>query len=398
MIHLGLKNQVSWFIVTLCFVTLQSSEALVYNLGRVRVPTHREIEHQKKLKKNRAIYRYGATAGVSLSVVALLYVAASIRHQMSEAKKTNLVPGMPLDQLMRMVQQKAQAPDHASARSAGILWPVTSMIDGVKNMGVSCVGFGKDFASFLADSTTVLAAGVITSALYECIRKQIVHAYQDETVGWFVAQQTKINIILEDLKVRTAEYDLHGALLSSEMLHQDTQVHLKAFISDISSAASDCTYRGACNDPDYFAFLLGEVKRKYARKAETLEQMQEQLMPLVAQRHRSVESLEYGSLCQKDAQARADIAELASLLVQEMVRLIAFIDAHPHEHQPRVAGLIDCCNRFLDQVEEMLSAPFESIIERSKANRGLFTVTYEYQRLFDQQVDFLDSYCKIITG
>ena len=39
-----------------------------------------------------------------------------------------------------------------------------------------------------------------------------------------------------------------------------------------------------------------------------------------------------------------------------------------------------------------------SVAAMSKENRGIFTVTYEYERMFDQQIQFLDKYCKIVAS
>lgn len=379
-----------------------------FQLGRVQTPTVLEIQLQKKLQAKRTMRRYAVTAGVSLSVVAVLYVASCIRYNLEEQKKldaksqmsdlgysaANVFRGM-----SHLGASQSQAV-HIQEPVAGstLLWPVRALVSGVKRVGVSASGFGKDFAKFLADSTTILAAGVVTSAVYDHLRNQVTQAYQEETLLWFVDQQTKIRVILSDLKQRTAEYDLHGALLSQEMLSQDTRVHLKAFVTEISEAASDYKHDNVMKDYDYFAFLLGEVKKKYIQKADQLEQLQDQLAPLIAQRHRTISSLDGASLFERDEQARADIVELSRQLVFEMSKLLAFVDMHKHKHQARVKDMISTFNQYMQHVEMMLQSSPEQIAGMSKENRGIFTVTYEYERKFDQQITFLDKYCKIVTA
>jgi len=388
-------------------VAMQDQALHSFEIGRMQAPTIFEIELQKKLQSSRMIRRYAVTAGVSLSVFAILCLASSVRHSLEEQKKLNMVSYRVPEPWSFMKTVKGLSylgTDTLSTvatkeePSSNLLWPVTAVAGGIKNMGASVAGFGKDFTKFLADSTTLLAAGVVTSAVYEYLRNKVAQVYQDETLLWFVDQQTKIHVILTDLKQRTAEYDLHGALLSHEMLSQNTQVHLKAFITEISEAASDYKHDNVMRDYDYFAYLLGEVKKKYVQKADQLEQIQDQLVPLIAHRHRVLANLEGANLFDRDAQCRADIAELSRQLLFEMRKLVAFIEMHKHKHQARVKDLIASLNRFLEHVETMLKSSQEQVEAMSKQNRGIFTVTYEYERLFDQQIQFLDKYCKIVVS
>lgn len=359
-----------------------------FKLGRMQAPTFLEIELQKKLQSHRTLRRYAVTAGVSLSVLVGFYGLSCMSQALEEQKQLGTV-WVPAGSICLQKQQ-----DDINYSSL----PINAILRAIKNVKDSSVECGKRFSKFFADSATMMIAGVLSTAVYQNLSQKMAQAYQDETLMWFVDQQTKIHVILADLKQRTAEYDLHGALLSQEMLGQDTQIHLKAFIGEISDAASDYKHNSVMRDYDYFAYLLGEVKKKYLKKADSLEQMQEQLAPLIAHRHRAIAELESANLFDRDAQSRADIAELSRQLLFEMSKLVAFIEIHKHKHQGRVQDLIVSFNRFLEHVEMMLASSPEQVAAMSKENRGIFTVVFEYERMLDQQIQFLDKYCKIVKA
>jgi|GEM_PF-1512484 len=361
-----------------------------FSLNRIQEPVAIDLAMQKKLQFQRCMHRYAVTVGVAVSVCGILYGASAIRQSFDNRKQAQMVP---------MVPARLYAPAQvAQPIRDGSFSPVRFVVDAFKGIGGSMASFGWDISKFLADSATLLAAGVVTSAVYENMRQRIAQAYADESVLWFVEQQTKINGIFADLKQRTAEYDLHGSLLSSEMFNQDASVHLKAFVEDVSEAVRDYRQDDMMRDYGYFAYLLGELKSKYVRQADEYGLLQNQIAPHVARRQRALASADGVDLFERDQQSRQDIAELCKLFAEEMNKLLAFIQIHQHKQHVRIQDLVRAGNAYLEGVELMLNASSEQLAQMSKDNRGMFTFTYEYERLFTQQITFLHKYCKIVIA
>jgi len=384
--------QVNWkaFFLLVC-MNLQvynvHSVDSFFSLNRIQEPVAVDLAMQKKLQFQRCMHRYAVTVGVAVSVCGILYGASAVRQAFDNHKQGQMVPAH-----MRVVTPVVQS------NNDGSFWPVRAVADAVKGIGGSMASFGWDISKFLADSATLLAAGVITSAVYENMRQRIAQAYADESVLWFVEQQTKINGIFADLKQRTAEYDLHGSLLSSEMFNQDASVHLKAFVEDVSEAVRDYRQDDMMRDYGYFAYLLGELKSKYVRQADEYGLLQNQIVPHVARRQRALASVDGVDLFERDQQSRQDIAELCLLFAAEMNKLLAFIEIHQHKQQMRIQDLVRAGNAYLEGIELMLNASLEQLAQMSKDNKGMFTFTYEYERLFTQQITFLHKYCKIVIA
>lgn len=383
--------RVNWkvFFLLFCmntqFYNLQAAES-GFSLERIQEPVALDLVMQKKLQFKRCMHRYAVTVGVAISVCGILYGASAVRQAFDHHKNAQMVP---------MVPAQMRVPEATQSKQDG---GVSFIMDAFKGFGRSMAAFGWDISKFLADSATLLAAGVITSAVYENMRQRIVQAYADETILWFVEQQTKINGIFADLKQRTAEYDLHSSLLSSEMFNQDASVHLKAFVEDVSEAVRDYRQDDLMRDYGYFAYLLGELKHKYARQADEYGLLQNQIAPHVARRQRALVSVQGADFFDRDLQSRQDIAQLCVQLAAEMNKLLAFIQIHQHKQQVRIHDMIRSGNQYLEGIELMLNSSSEQLAQMSKDNRGMFTFTYEYERLLMQQITFLHKYCKIVIA
>jgi hypothetical protein len=254
-----------------------------------------------------------------------------------------------------------------------------------------------DISKFCADAGTMFTSTVITAFLYDFVSKKLSAAYQNETVSWFVMHQTKLKAILADLKRQVISYDLYSELLSSEMYQVKKEIHLDAFVSDICQNLSEYKNNGATKALDYYTFLIKEIEKKYKDEFNSLEELQDYITPILSLQKRTLSNSAKADLFNRDNQMRIDIACLCDLFIKEFTHLLAFIQIHKHQYQGQIADLIDTSNQFLDHIEFMLNMPKNDLDDLSKQNRGLFTVVYEYQKIFEQQVQFLDQYCNVLS-
>jgi hypothetical protein len=231
---------------------------------------------------------------------------------------------------------------------------------------------------------------------YSYAAGKLSQAYAEETVLWFAYEQTQIPSLLNDLKLYATDYDVYASLLSVELLNQDAQVHLRSFVQDLVGSAQNYLGNDAFRDPGYFEFLLNNMKKKYVQKGKELEKLQEYVLPAAAKRHRAMIENQATMLFAKDMNRRADIANMCEILVQEMQKLMAFVQMTSGLRQKaRIADMVESCNKFLTHMEVLLNSTPEQLQAFSKNDSGMFTSVYEYEKLFSEQINFLHRYCKL---
>ncbi len=255
----------------------------------------------------------------------------------------------------------------------------------------------RDSSEFMANSATILASGAILNGASNIMQQKLSAVHQDETVLWYIAQHTQINQILSDLKSNAVEYDLYATLLCAQALNQDAQTHMRAFIKDVIQTTKDQnTIKNSFSDDNYFDFLLGEVKKKYMRQAGEIEALQEYATPIVAKRQRSQTLGQVDELFVNDVHRRKDIACLCQQLVKDIEKLTAFMTIRFSKKTDKIQQLIDSCNTYIALMEDLLNASPETLVQLSKADRGMFTCSYEYERIFNQQVGYMHRYCRMV--
>lgn len=386
---LTLKSKKKWllfFLLSGISCNLFTSDSKTFHINLISEISKKDILTQKKLQDKRCLYRYAVTIGTAAAVCGILYGAAAIRQSFDQRKQ----------------QQMVAMPEHVQNYENNVsvdygFWPINFCMSGCKKIGGLVTSVGYDMSKFLADSTTMLTAGVITSAVYDNMRQRIAQAYQDESVLWFFEQQTKLQSILADLKQQTVQYDLHSTLLSHEIFNQDANLHVKAFVHDVSDALQNYRSDRDVKNDGYFTYLLGQVQQKYMRQADEAEVLKNHMTPHLAQQARMNSNDEQIDLFSRDHASRQDIADLCCLLVDEMKNLLSFIDMHQHACAIRVQDLRKSGNDYLLYMEKMLHSSQQELDILSKKNRGMFTVTYEYEKLLMQQIMFLHKYCKVLA-
>lgn len=171
---------------------------------------------------------------------------------------------------------------------------------------------------------------------------------------------------------------------------------MKAFVTDLIGSAKDYMHEEVFKDPHYFAFLLDSMKKKYTRTSGELEKLQDYVVPAVSKRNRAMVDNHAELLFADDMNRRKDMAAMCDVIAADMEKVMAFALMCGPRQQGRVMDMIASCNDFLAHMETLLNATPEKLAQLSKADRGMFTSIYEYERLFDEQMNFLHRYCKLV--
>lgn len=390
------------FIVVMVAFPVFSMESSVYgqddHLERFHVrlaafPDKVAVEKEYDKAGSRQTKKYAVAAAGAVTALAILVLA----YRMTEAAKghQNECIAKALEQKGLVLVKQAQVPATASAVSVVAASPVQQgyvgwFVDGVKD-------FGRSTSTFVANSAMMIAAGVVINGVYSFLQGKIAQAYQDETVLWYLHDQTKIPFILADLKAYSVDYDLHAKLLSCEVFNQDAQIHMKAFVKDLLGSSQDFVGNDVFKDSAYFGFLIGEMKKKYLRQSGELEKLQDYVVPAVAKRDRALAQDHIAILFARDMARRTSIAELCNLLSKDIEKLAAFMMASGPKHKTRISDMVASCNSYLAHMEVMLNSTPAQLAQMSKENQGMFTSSYEFERLFNEQVGFMHRYCKIVN-
>jgi hypothetical protein len=373
MIFLSKRFFYSIFIL-FCFLGIDKTFATSFILGRIHFPDSATLEAVKTEIQERKTKKYIMASTTVATTLAALYGFACIRKVALQRKDVLSVSKN---------NDKEKSQEEMSENNGFLNW----------FLSISIMDFALDSSKFLADAGTVFAAGTIISFLYDFVYKKMVDMYKDETISWFILHQTKLKSILADIKERVIGYDLHSELLSSEISHLKKEVHLEAFVSDICQNLSESKNNSSLKEVNYYQTIMKNLEKKYKDEFSSLDELQTYATQILSKKKRSLLDDNKTDLFNGDNQLRMDIAFLCDLFITEFTHMLAFIQIHKGQQQVRVSDLIDISNQFLDQIEAMLNMSKNEWNELSKKNRGFFTVVYEYEKLFDQQIVFLDRYC-----
>ncbi len=363
--------------VLFCFLDMHKTFATNFILGRIHFPDSSTLEAVKIEIQERKNKKYIMTSTGVVTTLAVLYGLACIRKVALQRQDVVVVP-------KNNIKEK---PQEKMSENKGFLNCFST---------ISIIDFAMDSSKFLADAGTIFAAGTIVSFLYDFVHKKMVDIYKDETISWFILHQTKLKSIFADIKDRVVGYDLHSELLSSEMSHLKKEVHLEAFVSDICQNLSESKNNSSLKEVNYYQTIMKNLEKKYKDEFNSLDELQIYATQILSKKKRNL--FEGNTdLFNGDNQLRMDIAFLCDLFITEFTRMLAFIQIYKGQEEARVSDLIDISNQFLDQIEVMLNMSKNEWNELSKKNRGFFTVVYEYEKLFDQKIAFLDRYCSCLS-
>ncbi|MFA5998680.1 MAG: hypothetical protein WC747_01510 [Candidatus Babeliales bacterium] len=388
--HFQIKfRQICSFLICFSVFTIQSAQQVPvasFQLQRVQAPAQAMLEKEQQDIFNRTVTKYAVTVGVAVSAAIVLIVAYEFRESEKERKRAEY-------KSETTVVNKADmqvVPTPKLPVQMSFLTPLWWLTGSVKS-------FARDSSEFVANSATMLASGMVLNGASNYMQQKLSQVHQDETVLWYIAEHTKINQIFSDLKTNAVEYDLYATLLSAEVFNQDAQTHMRAFVKDLVKTTKDYNAVGnGFQDDNYFDFLLVEVKKKYMRQGSELEALQAYVVPTVAKRHRAQVQGKTEELFVLDINRRKDIADLCEQLARDVEKLTAFMHIRFAKTSDRVQQLIDSCNVYIASMEDLLNASPEKLAELSKADRGMFTCSYEYERVFNQQVGYMHRYCRLV--
>ncbi len=380
------------FIFLMSFFPLVSIQAqdLVFlepqkfQLTLLTLPDEKSVAQQSKNADFREFKKYVITSAVAVSVVAGILLCYQIRN----AAYANDAALSTMHYVPKSTVNNAPAALKSGSENFEQGW-VDWVTNKSKNVGL---GVGK----FFADSGLLMVSGLVMNGAYSYASSKWNQAYTEETVLWFAHEQTQIPSLFNDLKLYATDYDVYASLLSAELLNQDAKVHLKSFIQDLVGSAQTYLGNDAFHDPGYFEFLLNNMKKKYVQKGKELEKLQEYVVPAAAKRHRAMIQEQTTMLFAKDMNRRADIANMCEKLMEEMQKLIAFIQMTSGLRQKaRIVDIVESCNKFLAHMEILLNSTPDQLQAFSKNDSGMFTSVYEYEKLFSEQINFLHRYCKL---
>lgn len=357
------------------YSSIVNSAQTKFIFGRIQLPTKEEIKEELKLAKSRKIEKNVITAVAATTTIAIVYGLACIRNAAQQEKHFVLV---------KKIENNTDFFNESSKKDSFF---DTYLID--------FKSFIWDFSKFLADTGTMFTAGFISSCAYDFILKKIKKVSDPETISWYFEHQTNLKNILADLKRRAAYYDLSSALLSSEMYHLEKEVHLQLFIEDIGQGLLTPKNNGTLVGVDYYKGLLKALEKKYKKEFLSLQQLDEYILPILSAQKRNVLKSGKTDLFNRDNQARMDIAYLCDLFIKEFTKFLLFIKIQKNDQASKVIDLIETGNQFLDHMESMLNMTKDELNTLSKNNQGMFTIIYEFEKLLEGEISFLDTYYKV---
>lgn len=379
----------------------------VFDIGRAKIPSKELVDQQSMQADQRVFKKYLVASSVAVSAIVLLMISYEIR-QAASARKAELA------ELSQRAKMQEVIADFLSKRQLVSVPKVSQDLNLSPSLGgqrassptkfqgwgswvySGITSFGWDCSEFVATSAQMLVSGVVVNGMYNYLHNKVKQVYSDESVIWYLQEHTKIKVLVNDLKVYAVDYDVYASLLSSEVFNQDAQMHMKAFVTDLLGSAQEHMHNEIFKDPQYFNFLLGDIKKKYARQSAELENLQEYVVPNIAKQHRATAGQHEQALFANDMNRRRDIAQMCTQLAHEVEQLTAFVMMHGDRYSSRVRDIIDSCNAFLAHMEMLLNASAEKIQEYSKADQGMFTSVYEYDKLLHEQVQYIHRYCKTV--
>ena len=366
-------------------------------LERVCVPSAQSIADAESQIFKRSVKKYAVTASVAVSAAVVLWTAYHVKTMLREKEQEQMKRFV--DQAVKEARKQENLPAIVLSPEAMTKHQQATLAQNISKSGFfnSLKGIASSGSRFFADSAFMLTSSMILGCAAQYMQQKVAQAFQDETVLWFLNEQTKINHVFGDLKNLSIEYDLHASLLSSQIFNQDAQIHMKAFVQDLLKTTRDYTSDNIFHDSQYLSFLLCEMKKKYTRKGDELEALQSYIVPCVGLHQRSLnaDGTPVGMFV-SDEQRRKEIADLCQILVKEVERLTSFMAARLDKKSDRVDALIASCNAYIERMEVMLNASLDELEKLSKADCGMFTCSYEFERVFMQQVGHVHRYCKLI--
>lgn len=378
-----------------------------FHLCMIAMPSQEAITKEQKLLEARIFKKNITRVTIVVGLCAICFVAYQV-HDACNQRAANLYKDQvrnynDVQELKKMIQNLQPRLDQLKSDRSNdsISVPMPTVVsqnsqDGVFKKAFSGLkSFGWGTSKFISDNILMLAGATTVNAFSNYVKDQFNKTYVDETILWYAHEQTQVFNLMNDLKKYAVDYDLYGSLLSADTFNQDAQVYLKSFVQDLVGAVDNHLKNEIFVDKGYFDFLIQDLKKKYVRKGVELEKLQEYVVPAIAKIHRAKITEQGAWLFTTDMNRRADIVHMCNMLSAEMQRLIAFVELRAgFAQKARVEAIVLSFNGFIEHMQELLNATAQELVDLSKANCGMFTCVYEYEKLFAEQMNFLHRYAK----
>lgn len=392
------------------FLSFQAQELFV--LPRVNMPDQVALDRQQHDQYIRSIVKYSKGASATIGMGLILYFAYQV-HQLAihqemhavfvekekqtvAAEKKRIVGY--LDKMSSLLSEPISAQFLSEPTIEDIVMlPTTPGLVG--KVTASLKSFGLSTSKFAADSLLLLVSGSVANYVYDFMKTKINQTFAPESVSWYVLEQTKLSWLFTDLKTCAVDYDLHASVLSAELFNQDAQIHMKALLKDLHQSMVRNYDMDDMQSSAYWNYLFDEVKKKYIKKSSHFEQRQDYVDMAVIKQHRAAIEQDALFLFVQDMNRRQTVSQFCTFFAHDMQRLIDFIAFKIHmkvdsDQTGIVSELVDMTNKFLSHMEMLLSATLDELTILSKQDQGMFTAIYEFEKIFNEQMNFLHRYCK----
>ena len=155
----------------------------------------------------------------------------------------------------------------------------------------------------------------------------------------------------------------------------------------------------------YYEYLIENIREKYKKVGVEVENLSDYASTSGIKRSRLIQDgLDAVDLFQSANDARQNIRDLCSFMTKDIQGLLAFAtlkvqdklesseDLSDDSGMKKVVQLVEITNRYLEYMEKLLDSSDQELIEFSKRNLGLFSLTYEFEKEFSFQLKSLQLY------
>lgn len=408
-------SRVVVLVSLLCSNSIFSSQ--VFCLKQVQAPSVSQIKVEREAQWQRQAKRFAVRYGSIVAIVGALYVSykaseyfkdmAKDVERLKETEACNKLADK-LEDIKKAKKEMKNDIVQSTEQGASLLKPVWWVTSGIKSFGGSAVSFGKDLGKCFIESAPLFIAGKVLDTGWTNLSDKRFEALKQESITWFFENNTTLPTLFVDLKTSCVPYDLYSDLLSNETLNGKASTHMKSFVKSLSDLVKAHKDEDILDD-EFFEYQCDEVKKQFMKKGSEVEVLQNYATPAAAKKQRVMNGdAESAYLFGTAKIGKQDITDLCNVLVTDVQRMAAFATVHIDKHRDilsaasvkrgenKVKQMIEVTNVYLAEMQNLLNTDIKDLIEISKSNHGMFTITYEFEKVFKEIVTNIHRYCLMI--
>lgn len=406
-------------LIVFCINSLKCLPIETFQLQRITVPTRDQVELERGSFYQRELKRSAIKVGGAAAVLVALYVTyrageyfKKLDSQLETVDKR--VANIELNEkafFKNMALKNIDLEKNSLIEKGSVIEPAAALssakwiFNGIKSGASGTKNFAGDLGKSLIGSCPTFLTSIMLSTLWQQISSRVIQASMLETLSWYIEEHTQIWPLFHDISLASVSYDLQSELLSLQQVDNRARVCVRSYADDLAQLVKN--HKEDCPDDGYFEHVSKGLKKEYEQKSIELSKLQNYAIPNIAKRKRAILQAE-SSLFLSDQVGRQNIAELVDFLTSEIQKMITFSAMHIDMHcshlsketiargKKRVMQITDVTNRYLDHMELLLNMDSRELESMSITNKGVFTCTYEFERLFREQVGILHRYCLCI--